>query len=57
MAGMISEMIDITSYTDNNWPPAVSDDYIYGVKTFFTTGESEFSFSNVLHYDPVNYRK
>ncbi len=51
---VISNMLDITSYTDDNWPPAQSGDYVYGVKTHFTTGESELSFSNVLTYDPVN---
>ncbi|HLO92327.1 MAG TPA: carboxypeptidase regulatory-like domain-containing protein [Lentimicrobium sp.] len=51
---IISDLLDVTSYTDDNWPPAVGSDYIYGVKTFYTTGESDFSFSNVLHYHPVN---
>lgn len=51
---VISDILDITSYTDENWPPAHTGDYVYGVKTYFTTGESELSFSNVLHFDPVS---
>lgn len=43
-----------TAYTDETWPPAVADRYIYGVKTHFTTGESDFSFSGIVVYDPTN---
>jgi len=43
-----------TAYTDETWPPAVADRYIYGVKTRFTTGESDFSFSGIVVYDPTN---
>jgi hypothetical protein len=49
-----STMLTETSYLDETWPPAEVDRYIYGVKTKFTTGESEFSFSSILNYDPVN---
>jgi len=43
-----------TAYTDETWPPTEADNYIYGVKTHYTTGESEFSFSGIVKYDPVN---
>lgn len=42
-----------TTYTDETWPPTVANRYIYGVKTHFTTGESEFSFSGIVVYDPT----
>lgn len=43
-----------TAYTDETWPPAEANRYIYGVKSHFTTGESEFSFSGIVVYDPIN---
>lgn len=54
---MISPMLDVTTFTDESWPPQLSNNYIYGVRSFFTTGESELSFSNILTYDPVNVNK
>lgn len=41
-----------TGYIDETWPPATPGRYIYGVKTYYTTGESEFSFSGIAVYDP-----
>lgn len=37
-------------FNDTNWPPSTNDRYVYAVQAFYTTGESEFSFSNVINY-------
>lgn len=49
-----SSLVAASPYTDEAWPPAVAGKYIYGVKTHFSTGESEFSFSNTVVYDPTS---
>jgi hypothetical protein len=49
-SGMFSE----SHFTDNNWPPSQYSNYVYAVKAYFSTGESEFSFSNVIDYLGVN---
>ncbi len=46
--------VNQNSYTDQNWPPAAIGKYLYSVKTNYTTGESDFSFSNLLNFDPTN---
>lgn len=43
-----------TEYNDSNWPPAENNKYVYAVQAYYTTGESELSFSNVLNYLGVN---
>lgn len=54
----VSDMVNTTSYTDNvTWPPADIAYYVYGVKTYYTTGESELSFSNVIPWGPVGTQK
>lgn len=50
----VSDLINTTAYNDLNWPPSEIAYYIYGVKTYYTTGESEFSFSNVIPWGSVN---
>lgn len=37
-------------FNDYSWPPGTNDRYIYAIQAFYTTGESEFSFSNVINY-------
>lgn len=37
-----------TSFTDSDWSNSHTADWIYGVKSHFTTGESEWVFSNTL---------
>lgn len=43
-----------TEYNDSNWPPAANNKYVYAVQAYYTTGESELSFSNVIDYLGVN---
>lgn len=50
---LLSSSTQIT-YTDQNWPPANLGKYLYSVRINYTTGESDFSFSNLLTYDPTN---
>lgn len=46
--------ISETQYTDQTWPPSEMGKYIYAVSLTDPTGESGFSFSNILSWDPVN---
>lgn len=46
--------VNQNSYTDQNWPPASIGKYLYSVRTNYTTGESDFSFSNLLNFDPTS---
>jgi hypothetical protein len=38
-----------TEYNDSSWPPSANGDYVYAVQAQYTTGESEFSFSNIIN--------
>lgn len=49
-----STPVNGTQYTDLAWPPSEPGTYIYAVCTTDSTGESGFSFSNILQWDPVN---
>ena len=49
-----AEMFSENHFTDATWPPSENGMYVYAVKAYFTTGESEFSFSNVINYLGVN---
>lgn len=46
--------LNATEFNDTNWPPSASDKYVYAVQAFYTTGESELSFSNVIDFIFVN---
>jgi hypothetical protein len=45
-----AETLDVTTFNDTTWPPDENDMYVYAVTAFYTTGESAFSFSNVINY-------
>lgn len=47
-------VLNETEYNDSNWPPASYNNYVYAVQAYYTTGESELSFSNVIDYLGVN---
>lgn len=47
-------MLSIAEFEDLNWPPAEQGMYLYAVQAFYSTGESEFSFSNVLDMTGVS---
>ncbi|MDY0101723.1 MAG: carboxypeptidase regulatory-like domain-containing protein [Lentimicrobium sp.] len=49
-----SSMFNESNFTDNQWPPSQYSNYVYAVKAYYSTGESEFSFSNVIDYLGVN---
>ncbi|MEA3478238.1 MAG: carboxypeptidase regulatory-like domain-containing protein [Bacteroidota bacterium] len=44
-----------TVFVDGDWPPAQVDDYVYAIKTIYTTGESVMSFSNVVNNFPPEF--
>ena len=43
------EPITVTTFTDEDWPPAEIDEYVYAIEAIFTTGNSVFSFSNPVY--------
>ena len=45
-AALNTDPVTETTFIDNEWPPAVVDQYVYGIVTHYTNGESEMSFSN-----------
>lgn len=45
-----AETLDVTTFNDTTWPPDENDMYVYAVTAFYTTGQSTFSFSNVINY-------
>jgi len=49
-----------TIYTDDNWPPEESGDFIYAVEAVYQEGESENSFSNplsvIVNYENINVK-
>ncbi|PKP50808.1 MAG: hypothetical protein CVT94_00080 [Bacteroidetes bacterium HGW-Bacteroidetes-11] len=47
-------VLNETEYNDSNWPPAANNKYVYAVQAYYTTGESELSFSNVIDFLGVN---
>ncbi|MBV2246050.1 MAG: carboxypeptidase regulatory-like domain-containing protein [Lentimicrobium sp.] len=49
-----TESFSESHFNDTTWPPGENNMYVYAVKAFFTTGESEFSFSTVINYLGVN---
>lgn len=49
-----AEMFSESHFTDATWPPSENGMYVYAVQAYFTTGESDFSFSNVINYLGVN---
>ncbi len=42
--------INANSFEHKNWSPSDDGNYVYALQAFYTTGESEFSFSNVINY-------
>ena len=45
---MNSTLIADTFYLDDQWPPAIDDNYVWAVEAIYTTGVSVFSFSNTI---------
>ncbi len=45
-----SALLSSTTYTDTDWSNSHTADWIYGVKTHYTTGNSEWVFSNPLTF-------
>jgi len=44
-----------TVFVDSDWPPTQVDDFVYAIKTIYTTGESVMSFSNVVNNFPPEF--
>ena len=45
-----SALLSSTTYTDTDWSNSHTADWIYGIKTHYTTGTSEWVFSNPLTF-------
>ncbi|GAB1404551.1 hypothetical protein MASR1M74_17300 [Lentimicrobium sp.] len=45
-----NEVFPENHFNDTTWPPDENNRYVYAVKAYFTTGESELSFSTVIEY-------
>jgi len=49
-----TDMFSDSHFTDVTWPPSENSMYVYAVQAYFTTGESDFSFSDVINFLGVN---
>lgn len=52
-AALNNNLVSGRTFTDQNWPPAELDTYVYAVEAIYTTGESPVSFSSAITFDNV----